>query len=359
MERKPAYDIVFKEDFHEFANELAYLKCIRKKICIVTDSTVASYYLDDLAQAAESCSSFCTSFVFPAGEEHKTLDVVRDLYEHLIVHHFDRNDLLVALGGGVVGDLTGFAAATYLRGIPFVQVPTTLLAQVDSSIGGKTGVDFDHYKNMVGAFHMPKLVYVNLSTLNTLSDRQYAEGMGEIIKHGLIKDAAYFHWLEENMPALMERELPECEKMIRGSCEIKKAVVEKDPRELGERALLNFGHTLGHGIEREAGFDMLHGECVALGCICAAHISWHRGLISREDFERIQKVLESAKLPVTCSGSISAEQVMDAVKHDKKMDAGILKFILLDSIGHAYVDRTVTAKEMEKALAVVLPRKEA
>ena len=191
--------------------------------------------------------------------------------------------MLVALGGGVVGDLTGFAAATYLRGIDFVQVPTTLLSQVDSSIGGKTGVDFLQYKNMVGAFHQPKLVYINTTTLKSLPEREYFSGMGEVIKHGLIKDADYYEWIKENIDAIKAREHEAVREMIYQSCLIKGGVVERDPKEKGERALLNFGHTLGHAIEKLKDFTWLHGECVAAGCCLAAEISCIKGNISNNN----------------------------------------------------------------------------
>lgn len=211
-------------------------------------------------------------FIFPAGEESKTLATVENLYEFLIQNKFERRDMLAALGGGVVGDLTGFTAATYLRGIDFIQIPTSLLAQVDSSIGGKTGVDFRAYKNMVGAFHQPKLVYSCAETLKTLTEQQYISGLGEIIKHGLIKDIAYYHWLKEHKEAILSRDTQTMIEMIEVSCRIKKEVVENDPEEAGERALLNFGHTLGHAVEKLMNFTMLHGECVAVGMHGAA---WH------------------------------------------------------------------------------------
>lgn len=343
----PVYDIVFRRDFGGFGEELEKLGVGRKKICIVSDSTVASYYME-LLQAAIGSPSV-TSFVFPAGEENKNLDVVRRLYEHLILQQFDRNDLLIALGGGVVGDLTGFAAATYLRGIDFIQVPTTLLSQVDSSIGGKTGVDFDSYKNMVGAFYMPRLVYINLATLHTLTERQYLEGMGEIIKHGLIKDRRYLYWLKDHMEQIRRRDTDICERMVQRSCEIKKDVVERDPKEQGERGLLNYGHTLGHAVEKETGFSLLHGECVALGCVASAYISLRRGDISRDTFLEIEELIRSSGLPVRISGPDKA-QVLAATKHDKKMEAGVIKFILLKQAGEAYIDRTVTMDEMGEAL---------
>ena len=196
--REDRYAIYLEPDFQGLGYALADLETKERKICIVADSTTAELYLEPLKAVLQGCCARVTSFVFSAGEEHKTLDTVRALYEHLILEKFDRKDLLAALGGGVVGDLTGFAAATYLRGIRFIQVPTTLLSQVDSSIGGKTGVDFDSYKNMVGAFHMPSLVYMNLGTLKSLPERQFASGMGEIIKHGLIQDRDYYEWLSSH-----------------------------------------------------------------------------------------------------------------------------------------------------------------
>ena len=193
---------------------------------------------------------------------------MKKLYEHLILEHFDRKDILAALGGGVVGDLCGFAAATYLRGIGFVQIPTTLLSQVDSSIGGKTGVDFDAYKNMVGAFHMPLFVYTNLRTLLTLPGEQFSSGMGEVIKHGLIKDKEYYQWLVDNREGILKRDLDLCQAMVYGSNRIKKEVVETDPTEQGDRALLNFGHTLGHAVEKLKDFTMLQAALCGAWLYC-------------------------------------------------------------------------------------------
>ena len=289
------------------------------------------------------------SFVFPAGEASKTLDTVRKLYEVLIKAHFDRKDLLAALGGGVTGDLTGFAAATYLRGIDFIQIPTTLLAQVDSSIGGKTGVDFDCYKNMVGAFHQPKMVYMNLSLLKSLTEEQFACGMGEILKHGLIKDAEYYEWCINNMFEIQERELPVLHKMIETSCRIKRQVVEKDPTEKGERALLNFGHTLGHALEKQMNFTLLHGQCVAVGYLMAAYISWKRELLSTEEFFEIRDMNVRFDLPISFMGP-TAEEILENTRSDKKMEHGQIKFVLLKGIGKAFVDQTVTNEEMLAAI---------
>ncbi len=349
----PIYDIVFERSFDSLADEVRALGTAGRRICIVTDSTVAGLYLDAVSSALTGCCRELTSFVFPAGEEQKNLDTVRALYEHLIKHQFDRKDMLAALGGGVVGDLCGFAAATYLRGIAFLQIPTTLLAQVDSSIGGKTGVDFDAYKNMVGAFHMPKLVYTNVETLRTLTEEQYSSGMGEIIKHGLIRDGDYYEWLRANQPAILKRDPSVCLEMIRRSDEIKRQIVEEDPTEQGARALLNFGHTAGHAIEKYMNFQMLHGHCVGLGLLAAVSISRERGYLTDGEEEEIRGLLKAYRMPVSVSG-IDPEQILEATKNDKKMDGGQIRFILLRAIGDAYIDCTVTADEIRRGLAAVI-----
>lgn len=342
---KPAYDIVLETSFEGLKKEMEALGVKEKKLCIVTDSHVSPLYLEEVKEILTGCCRFVSVFVFPAGEEQKNLDTVRDLYEHLIREKFDRKDMLAALGGGVVGDLCGFAAATYLRGIDFFQIPTTLLSQVDSSIGGKTGVDFDAYKNMVGAFHMPKLVYTNLATLLTLPDEQFSSGMGEVIKHGLIRDAAYYQWLKENHDGIMARDLKLCCQMVLVSNRIKKQVVEADPTEQGERALLNFGHTLGHAVEKLMDFSMLHGHCVGIGSIAAARISQLRGFLTEEDVTDIRGTFASFQLPVSVNG-LTPEAVIAATKNDKKMEAGSVKFILLKETGEGYADKTVTDQEM-------------
>mgnify|MGYP002512846886 CR=1 FL=1 len=247
-----------------------------EKICIVSDSNVFPLYGNQVSQSLQKSGFTVTSFVFPAGEASKNGNTFLDLLNTLASEQLTRSDLIVALGGGVVGDITGFVAATYLRGIDFVQIPTTLLAQVDSSVGGKTGVDFDQYKNMVGAFYMPKLVYMNLAVLCSLDDRQYYAGMAEVMKYGLIKNATFYEWIIDHMYEIHDRNLEILEEMVVKSCTFKKLVVEKDPTEKGERAILNFGHTIGHAIEKAMHFELLHGECVALGSVAAAYISWKK-----------------------------------------------------------------------------------
>ncbi len=347
--KKPCYDIVFGQDFIGLAPELEALHAAERRICIVTDSNVEKLYAEEiLGQIKEKCRK-AVVFSFPAGEANKTLDTVRGLYAFLIKEGFDRKDLLIALGGGVVGDLTGFAASTYLRGIDFIQIPTTLLAQADSSIGGKTGVDFDGYKNMVGAFYMPKLVYMNVSTLKTLEDRQFFSGFAEIMKHGLIKDHIFYVWLLENMYEICERDSAVLEEMVVRSSTIKKLVVEKDPTEQGDRALLNFGHTIGHAIEKAKNFELYHGECVALGCVAAAYISWKHELLTMDEYYEIRDMFVPFNLPISVDG-ISPEKVLELTKSDKKMNAGQIKFILLKKVGKAVIDMTVSDDDILNAI---------
>lgn len=352
-DNNPIYDIVIKNSFEDMKDEFVRLNLQGRKICIVSDSVVAPLYLDTVKNSLAEVSDCITEYVFEAGEKNKNLNIVKSLYEFLILNKFERRDILVALGGGVVGDLTGFTAATYLRGIDFIQVPTTLLAQVDSSIGGKTGVDFDSYKNMVGAFYMPRLVYINISTLNTLDERIFNSGFGEIIKHAYIKDSEYLDYIKNNTVNIMSRQ-PGClEEIIYKSCVIKGNVVEKDPTEKGDRMLLNFGHTLGHAIEKLSGFALYHGECVVLGMICALYISKKRGSITDAEYESAIRLFKDFNYPMTVSG-IKVNEVIDVSKNDKKMSAGKIRFVLLNAVGDAYIDYDVSEGEMLESLQEVV-----
>lgn len=347
--KKPCYDIVFDQSFDGLWEELKELEADTKRLCIVTDSTVDALYGDELLGLLKEKCRKAVKYVFPAGEMNKTLDTVRGVYTFLIEEGFDRKDMLVALGGGVVGDLTGYTAATYLRGIDFIQIPTTLLAQADSSIGGKTGVDFDGYKNMVGAFKMPRLVYMNLSALNTLEDRQFFSGFAEVMKSALIKDASFYEWLIENMYEICEKDLGVLEEMVMRCCSIKKLVVEKDPTEQGERALLNLGHTIGHAIEKAKNFELYHGECVALGTVAAAYISWKKEMLSMEEYYEIRDMFVPFYLPISID-DIDPQEILRLTKSDKKMTAGKIRFILLKKIGKAVIDSTVTDEEILAAI---------
>ena len=346
---RKSYDIILRDSFDDLLNQMEFLEIEHKKVCIVTESNVAPFYLSKMYDLIDSKASKTITFSFEAGEKHKQLKTIEALYEELIINHFDRQDLLIALGGGVVGDMTGYAAATYLRGIDFVQVPTTLLSQVDSSIGGKTGVDFLQYKNMVGAFHQPKLVYINTSTLKSLPEREYFSGMGEVIKHGLIKDVQYYNWIKDNIKAIKEREHEAVREMIYQSCLIKGGVVERDPKEKGERALLNFGHTLGHAIEKLKDLSWLHGECVTAGCCLAAKISQMKGNLTVEEVKDIKELFAQFDMSEDVS-ELSVEDIIRTTKSVKKMVGDKIKFVLLHSVGEAYIDMSVTDEEMAKAL---------
>ena len=347
------YHIYLEPDFAKLLEAVEPLNIKERKLCIVADSTTAELYGAELKEILKETCTYVSMFVFPAGEVNKTLNTVRDLYEHLILEKFDRKDMLVALGGGVVGDLTGFAAATYLRGIGFIQIPTTLLSQVDSSIGGKTGVDFDAYKNMVGAFHMPRLVYMNLNVLKTLPDRQFACGMGEIIKHGLIQDSDYLEKLSTYQREIREKNYAALLWMVAGSCKVKRHVVEEDPTEQGIRAWLNFGHTIGHSVEKLKDFTLCHGECVAIGCAAAAWMSWKRGLISEKEKEAAEQLLLDYQLPVSVK-ELKPEDIVKTTKLDKKMEGGHIKFVLLKRIGEAAVYKDVEDAELLEAIHYVL-----
>lgn len=352
-EGKPAYDIYLEPDFNNLTNALTALDLKGRRFMVLTESNVAPYYLEELLSLLTPLAKEVHSYTFPAGEASKNLDTVRDCYEQLILAGFDRKDVLIALGGGVVGDLTGYVAATYLRGIRFIQVPTSLLSMVDSSIGGKTGVDYKAYKNMIGAFYQPALVYINVSALNTLSDAEYYSGMGEIIKHGLIKDKAYYHWLRENQTVICQKQADVLTEMIYRSCRIKKEVVEKDPKELGERAVLNFGHTIGHSVEKLMNFTYLHGECVCIGMSAASYLTMKRGYISPADYEDILSTIRLFNEPVSVHG-LTAKEIYEVTRLDKKMNSDKINFILLRGIGSSVIDPTVTKEEMLEAIHTII-----
>ena len=348
------YNIFITNTFEGLAERIKELGYhAEKKFCIVTDSNVALLYAETVK--AELLNVFSNVFLYtvPAGEEHKNVTTINGIYEFLIENHFDRQDVLVALGGGVVGDMTGYAAATYLRGIDFIQVPTTLLSQTDSSIGGKTGVDFLQYKNMVGAFYMPKMVYMNLSVLESLPREQLISGFGEILKHGLIKDIAYFEWLNAHYDDIWMLNYEVLEEMIFVSCNIKRGVVERDPKEKGERAMLNFGHTIGHAIEKLSNFELTHGTCVGLGVVAASYLSKMQGNITEEELSNIEDTLAHFGLKTRIEG-FDAEEVLLATKSDKKMVGSQVKFVLLQSPGKAYIYRELTDEQILDGISYVL-----
>ena len=353
MGNKPCYDIYITKGFEDLTEQLSKIMITDKKIAIITDSQVGPIYAEKVTETLKTVSNKIVTYSFKAGENSKNLDTIHEIYDFLLENNFSRSDVLVALGGGVVGDMTGFVAATYMRGIDFIQVPTSLLAQVDSSIGGKTGVDYKQYKNMVGAFYMPRLVYINTETLNTLDARQYYAGMAEVMKYGLIRRSAFYVWLLDNMYEIHDKDEAALEYMIGQCCQIKKEYVDKDPYDKGDRAILNFGHTIGHAIEKALNFQLLHGECVALGSITAAFISWKKGYIQMDDYYEIRDMFVPFNLPITLD-DIDPQKIMDNIKYDKKNEGNTLKFISLKKVGKAFVDTTVTADEIKAALDEII-----
>ena len=308
-----------------------------KVAAIVTNTTVAGWYLKPLSALLEASGVRVVEIILPDGEEHKHWQTLNRIHDALLEARCDRKVTLIALGGGVIGDLAGFAAATYQRGVPFIQVPTTLLAQVDSSVGGKTGINHALGKNMIGAFHQPRAVIADLATLDTLPERELKAGMAEVVKHGFIRDEAYVGFLEKNMSRLLAHDADALAHAIRRSVEIKAEVVAVDEREQGLRAVLNFGHTFGHGIEAAMGYGVwLHGEAVAAGMALAADLSQRMGLIDSAAVERVRALIAAAGLPVA-PPRIEPARFIDLMTHDKKSSGGKVHYILLDAIGRAGV----------------------
>ncbi|MCL4315655.1 MAG: 3-dehydroquinate synthase [Gammaproteobacteria bacterium] len=320
-----------------------------KQVMVVSNVTVAPLYLDQTLAALKEFE--CYTLVLPDGEQYKTLDTLNLIFDALLQKRCDRHVTLIALGGGVIGDLTGFAAATYQRGVPYIQIPTTLLAQVDSSVGGKTGVNHPLGKNMIGAFYQPRCVIADTDTLRTLPERELGAGLAEIIKYGLIRDRAFFDWLEANLDKLLARDAPTLAYAIERSCRNKAEVVAEDERESGVRALLNFGHTFGHAIETGLGYGAwLHGEAVAAGMSLAADLSHRLGWITSADLQRIVRLIARARLPVAAPAVLSVERFMELMTVDKKVQAGKLRLVLLKSIGEAVLTGDFAADKLIETL---------
>jgi 3-dehydroquinate synthase len=316
----------------------------QRNAVIVTNTVVAPLYLEKRLQIAAE------TIVLPDGEEHKDWRTLNRVFDALMDFRAERKTTLIALGGGVIGDLTGFAAAVFQRGAPFIQIPTTLLAQVDSSVGGKTAINHPRGKNMIGAFYQPRVVIADTETLRTLPDRELSAGIAEVIKYGLIGDAGFFDWLETNMERLMARDAAALTHAIEVSCRNKAAVVASDEREEGVRALLNFGHTFGHAIESGLGYgEWLHGEAVGAGMAIAARVSRHMGLIDDRCVERTIDLLRRARLPVK-GPALGAERYLELMGHDKKVEAGRMRFILLRSIGDAFITDAVPGGALNEVL---------
>ncbi|MGZ4981732.1 MAG: 3-dehydroquinate synthase [Methylobacter sp.] len=320
-----------------------------KQVVVVTNATIAPLYLNTILKNLQGY--IVETVILPDGEQFKTLDFVTQIFDKLLASKFSRNATLIALGGGVIGDMGGFAAACYQRGIPFLQIPTTLLAQVDSSVGGKTGVNHPLGKNMIGAFYQPQCVIADADVLDTLDGRQLSAGLAEVIKYGLIRDAEFFEWLENNVDALLARDKQALAYAIERSCINKAEIVAEDETENGVRATLNLGHTFGHAIETGAGYGKyLHGEAVAIGTCQAADLSKRKGWLSEEDVARIIALFKKAKLPVLPPEQIDADRYLELMAVDKKNVDGQIRLILLEKIGRATLPVDVDQHLLEMTL---------
>ena len=323
----------------------------RKRAAVVTNTTVAPLYLEKLRQTLQAIGVSSMPIILPDGEQYKNSATLNLIYDALLTNRCERTTPLIALGGGVIGDMTGYAAATYLRGVPFIQIPTTLLAQVDSSVGGKTGVNHVLGKNMIGAFHQPCAVIIDTDTLNTLPDRELSAGLAEVIKYGLIRDPAFFVWLEQHMDRLLKRDPDALADAIERSCRNKAEVVAADEREAGVRATLNLGHTFGHAIETGMGYGAwLHGEAVAAGMAIAADLSHRLGWLKEPELARIRALLERARLPVQVPPKLSVARLRELMSVDKKVQAGKLRLVLLKQLGEAVITGDVPATVLDETL---------
>lgn len=329
---------------------LPHLK--RKNVAIVTNTTVAPLYLDQLSSCLRKEGVTVIEIILPDGEAYKNTETLNLIYDALLKNRCERSTTLIALGGGVIGDLTGYAAATYLRGVPFIQIPTTLLSQVDSSVGGKTGINHPLGKNMIGAFYQPKLVLADIDTLQTLPPRELSAGLAEVIKYGLIRDADFFDWLEVNIAKLMALDEAAISYAIYRSCQNKAEVVALDEHETGERALLNLGHTFGHAIENAMGYGVwLHGEAVAAGTIMAADLSLRMNWLTANDFKRIHDLLSASNLPLQAP-HLGATKYLDLMANDKKVADGKIRLVLQQGIGKAVITSDYDANKLNETLSL-------
>ncbi len=322
-----------------------------KQVAIITNTTVAPLYLKKVTQPLMDSGFRVVEIILPDGEAYKNTETLQLIYDALIEARCERNTTLIALGGGVIGDLTGYAAATYLRGVPFIQIPTTLLSQVDSSVGGKTGINHPRGKNMIGAFYQPKLVLIDIDTLHTLPARELSAGVAEVIKYGLIRDADFFAWLESHMQLLMALDAAVVTEAVYRSCKNKAEVVAADEKEAGERALLNLGHTFGHAIENAMGYGVwLHGEAVAAGTLMAAQLSQRMHWLEESDMQRIKAIFKQANLDQS-PPALGVEKYLDLMGLDKKVQDGKIRLILQQGIGKSIITSDYDAEQLKQTLA--------
>jgi 3-dehydroquinate synthase len=319
------------------------------KVAMISNPTVYALYGKTVASALKRSGNDLTEVLIPDGEEYKSLEYTEKIYESLLKSRLDRKSVLIALGGGVIGDITGFAASTYMRGIDFIQVPTTLLAQVDSSVGGKTGVNHPLGKNMIGAFWQPRLVWIDTATLNTLPRREFLSGLGEVIKYGVIWDEEFLAYLEANQDKILSLDATTLTHIIGRSCEIKAEVVSKDERESGLRAILNYGHTIGHALETLTGYrKYLHGEAVSIGMYMEARLSHQLGLIDKRAVARIKALIDSFGLPTEMPGDIGVQDLIGKMQLDKKTVAGRMHFVLPERVGQVRIYSEVSVEDIKK-----------
>lgn len=348
-----SYDIEIGASLEKTGERLKDLG-LGQKMALVTNPLVKKLYGRRVADSLKAAGFMVMSIEIPDGERFKNLDWANAVYTALLTNFFDRKSALIALGGGVIGDLTGFAAATFMRGVPFIQIPTTLLAMVDSSVGGKTGVNHPMGKNMIGAFYQPKKVLMDLNALKTLPKEEFLSGLAEVIKYGVIRDAEFFEYLDKNREKILALDSDALEHIIQRSCEIKSEVVSRDEREGGLRAILNFGHTVGHAIETAENYTMRHGYAIAIGMVTASRLAHKTGLCDASVPERVEKLIKSYGLPtdlLALSRKPTVTELMDAMRIDKKTEDGKVKFVLPRKIGEVIITREWEERQLQELLA--------
>jgi len=356
-----SYDIIIGDHLIERAGDKISHVLRKKRVAVITDEMVAPLYLDKLIDSLKAASIEAVSIILPAGEKTKSFDQYGKLMDSLLTHKINRDEALIALGGGVIGDITGFAAATLRRGVDFIQIPTTLLSQVDSSVGGKTGINSPHGKNLIGAFYQPKLVLADVGALSTLPKRELLAGYAEVVKYGLLGDFDFFEWLEKNGTAVVKGDIFARIEAVKRSVQAKADIVSRDEREGGVRALLNLGHTFGHALEAETGYgpNLVHGEGVAIGMLMAMELSVQLGHLSQQDVSRVQQHYINtglmAKLPMIDDVSWNSDTLLQHMFQDKKVDQGKLTFILMRSIGDAFITQEASTQQVIDTLDQFIP----
>lgn len=348
--RPAEYRLIIGHDLFAVLAEELQKSPLAARYAVITDSTVGPLWAAAFLSALENAGLAAEQFMFPAGEAHKTRETKQMLENQMLERGFGRDTAVLALGGGVVGDVAGYVAATYMRGVPVVQIPTTTLAMADSSIGGKTGVDTPYGKNLIGAFHHPVRVYMDMKTLTTLDERNYRAGLAELVKHGFIKDLSILDFVQEHKELILKRDAAVLEKLFEKNCTVKNDVVSRDDQEKGLRQILNYGHTMGHAIEMGSQSDFIHGECVAIGMVFAAELACQRGICSREWAARQRTILQELGLPVDLPAALEAEEILRLMRMDKKVRQGQIQFVLPTQPGEVIFGAPVSEKEIMEAM---------